>query len=205
MEIEGRQYEEAQGEDGKGETRREIWNRPSPLPFEGAQPYGHPDQTFDLQPQKMIKFCCSMCTELLQPCPALQHCGLQPTRLLGLWDPPGENTGVGCHAFLQGIFPTRGSNPSLLHLRYWQAGPLSLVRLGSPSAVLSHPVYQKPWANYTVLYSTLFPNFPVLFLSQFLLPKAVVPCPSDINQLCLPPFHVILQLSLISTTEAQAY
>ena len=29
-------------------------------------------------------------------------------------DSPGKNTGVGCHAFLQGIFPTQGSNSSLL-------------------------------------------------------------------------------------------
>ena len=29
--------------------------------------------------------------------------------------PPGKNTGVGCHAFLQGIFPTQGSNPGLPH------------------------------------------------------------------------------------------
>ena len=28
-------------------------------------------------------------------------------------DPPGKNTGVGCHALLQGIFPTQGSNPNL--------------------------------------------------------------------------------------------
>ena len=27
-------------------------------------------------------------------------------------DSPGKNTRVGCHAFLQGIFPTHGSNPS---------------------------------------------------------------------------------------------
>ena len=26
---------------------------------------------------------------------------------------PGKNTGVGCHALLQGIFPTQGSNPAL--------------------------------------------------------------------------------------------
>ena len=32
-------------------------------------------------------------------------------------DSPGKNTGVGCHAFLQGIFPTQGSNPGLLHCR----------------------------------------------------------------------------------------
>ena len=29
-------------------------------------------------------------------------------------DSPGKNTGVVCHALLQGIFPTQGSNPSLL-------------------------------------------------------------------------------------------
>ena len=31
-------------------------------------------------------------------------------------DSPGKNTGVGCHAFLQGIFPTQGSNLRLLGL-----------------------------------------------------------------------------------------
>ena len=29
-------------------------------------------------------------------------------------DSPGKNTGVGCHALLQGIFPTQGSNPGLV-------------------------------------------------------------------------------------------
>ena len=32
-------------------------------------------------------------------------------------DSPGMNTGVGFHAFLQGIFPTQGSNPDLPHCR----------------------------------------------------------------------------------------
>ena len=31
-------------------------------------------------------------------------------------DSPGKNTGVGCHALLQGISPTQGSNPHLLYL-----------------------------------------------------------------------------------------
>ena len=40
------------------------------------------------------------------------------------WSPPGslvhgdssgKHTGVGCHAMLQGIFPTQGSNPGLPH------------------------------------------------------------------------------------------
>ena len=30
---------------------------------------------------------------------------LQPARLLCPWESPGRNTGVGCHALLQGIFP----------------------------------------------------------------------------------------------------
>ena len=39
-------------------------------------------------------------------------------RLLCLWDSLGKNTGVDCHALLQGIFPTQGSpppHPPLLH------------------------------------------------------------------------------------------
>ena len=32
-------------------------------------------------------------------------------------DSPGKNTGVGCHALLQGIFPAQGSNPGLQHCR----------------------------------------------------------------------------------------
>ena len=33
------------------------------------------------------------------------------------WDHPSKNTGVGCHALLQGIFPTQGSNPGIPHCR----------------------------------------------------------------------------------------
>ena len=32
-------------------------------------------------------------------------------------DSPGKNTGVGCHALLQGIFPTQGLNLGLLHYK----------------------------------------------------------------------------------------
>ena len=32
-------------------------------------------------------------------------------------DSPGKNTGVGCHDLLQGIFPTQGLDPGLLHCR----------------------------------------------------------------------------------------
>ena len=47
--------------------------------------------------------------------PTLRPHGLKPARLLCSWDSPGKNTGVGGHSLLQGIFPTQGSNPGLLH------------------------------------------------------------------------------------------
>ena len=37
--------------------------------------------------------------------------------LLCPWNSPGKNTGVGSHSLLQGIFPTWGLNPSLLHCK----------------------------------------------------------------------------------------
>ena len=40
-----------------------------------------------------------------------------PPRLLCPWNFPGKNTGVGSPSLLQGIFPTQGSNPGLLHCR----------------------------------------------------------------------------------------
>ena len=45
---------------------------------------------------------------------SLQPYDLQPTRLLCPWDSPSNNTGVGCYALIQGIFPTQGSNPPSL-------------------------------------------------------------------------------------------
>ena len=44
--------------------------------------------------------------------------GLWPSRLLHPRDFPGKHTGVGCHFLLQGIFPTQGWNPGLLHCRW---------------------------------------------------------------------------------------
>jgi len=44
---------------------------------------------------------------------------------------------VGCHALFQGIFPTQGLNPGLLHFLHWQAGSLPLVPLGKSHLRLS--------------------------------------------------------------------
>ena len=65
-------------------------------------------------------------------------CGLKPTKLLYPWDPPGKNTGMGCHFLLQGIFPTQGLNPSLLSLLHWQVVSLPLEPPGNPIYWESH-------------------------------------------------------------------
>ena len=59
------------------------------------------------------------CLTLCEP----RHCNLSGSSIHG--DSPGKNTGVGCHALLQGIFLTQGSNPGLLHCRqnFLSSGP----------------------------------------------------------------------------------
>ena len=55
---------------------------------------------------------CSVMSDSLRP-----H-GLELARHLCPWGfSPGKKTGMGCHALLQGIFLTQGSNPSLLQCR----------------------------------------------------------------------------------------
>ena len=83
--------------------------------------------------------------KLLQSCPTLQPHGLWSTRLLCPWDSPGKNTGVGCHALLQGIYPTQGSNPCLLCLLHWQAGSLPLAPPGKPS--YHHTTSSNSWST----------------------------------------------------------
>ena len=61
----------------------------------------------------------SVCVCLVaQSCPTLcdpMDCSLPDSSVHG--DSPGKNTGVGCHALLQGIFPVQGWNPGLPHCR----------------------------------------------------------------------------------------
>ena len=53
-----------------------------------------------------------------------------------VWNFPGKNTGVGCHALLQGIFPTQGLNPGLPHCRRILYQP---SHQGSPDSNLPGP------------------------------------------------------------------
>ena len=51
----------------------------------------------------------------------------------------GRNTRVGCHALLQGIFPTQRSDSCLLCLLHFQAGSLPPAPPGKPSLPSSPP------------------------------------------------------------------
>ena len=57
---------------------------------------------------------------------------------LCLWDSPSKNVGVGCHALLQGIFLSQGSNLCLLHCRWIL---LLLSHQGSPSSTLQNYIF----------------------------------------------------------------
>ena len=48
---------------------------------------------------------------------------------------------MGCHALLQGIFPTRGWNLHLSCLLHWQAGSLPLVPPGKPNLFMAGCCY----------------------------------------------------------------
>ena len=103
--------------------------------------------------------CCRLvtksCLTLLQP----MGCSLP--RLIRPWNFSGKDTGLGCHFLFQGIFPTQGSNPCLLH---WQADSLPLNHQGSPPPLfyVVLKIQQLAFWNFLVL----FPS-PYLFLDFF--------------------------------------
>ena len=61
-----------------------------------------------IQPQAVL---CLVMSNSLRP----TVCSLVGSSVHG--DSPGKNTGVGCHALLQGIIPTQGLNPGFPHCR----------------------------------------------------------------------------------------
>ena len=74
----------------------------------------------------VAQLCLSLCDPMDCSPPVSSVCG----------DSPAKNTGGGCHALLQGIFPTQASSPGLLHCR-WILYQLS--HKGSPR-ILSEPL-----------------------------------------------------------------
>ena len=71
---------------------------------------------------KSLQLCQILCNPI--------DCSLPSSSVHG--DSPGKNTGVGCHALLQGIFLTQESNPWVLYLLYLQIGSLPLATPEKP-------------------------------------------------------------------------
>jgi len=71
-------------------------------------------------------------------------CSLPGTSVHG--DSPGKTTGVGCHALLQGIFPTQGLNPGLPHCRQ---SLFCLSHQGSPRTLewVAYPFSRGPFQS----------------------------------------------------------
>ena len=82
---------------------------PGRLPSTGSHRVGH-DWSDLAAAAAVVKLC--MCAKSFQSYPTLCNPMDYPTRLLCPLDSPGKNTGVGCHALLQFVFPTQGSNLS---------------------------------------------------------------------------------------------
>ena len=75
-------------------------------------------ESFPAHPTPSFGFIFFLCArpKSLRSCPTLCDTvdgSPQGSSVFG--DSPGRNTGVGCHALLQGIFPTQGLNLDLLH------------------------------------------------------------------------------------------
>ena len=86
----------------------------------------------------MPRLCVCVCLAT-QSCPTACNPMDCSPRCLCRWNFPGNNTGVGCHFLLLGIFLTQGSNLCLL---LWQVeDSLLLSHLGSPPLHILFPNY----------------------------------------------------------------
>ena len=89
-----------------------------------------------------------MCAKLLRLWPTL--CGTMvcsPPSSSVHGDSPDKNTEVGCHALLQGIFLTQGSNWQLLCFLHWQTDSLPLVphKFTSVQSLSLVQLFETPW------------------------------------------------------------
>ena len=76
----------------------------------------------DLLYCRQILYCLTLCDPMDGSLPGFSVHGILQAK----------NTGVGCHALLQRIFPTQRSNPHLSCLLHWQADSLPLAPPGKP-------------------------------------------------------------------------
>ena len=107
-----------------GPSSQEYWSGllcppPGDLPNPGIEPRSPALQADSLPSEPPGKpIIPHAAAKLLQSCETFcnpMDCSLPGSSVHG--DSLGKNTGAGCRALLQGIFPTQGSNPHLPHCR----------------------------------------------------------------------------------------
>ena len=84
-----------------------------------------------------------------------------------LWASPGKNTGVGCLAFLQGIFLIQRYKLCLVYLLHRQTGSLPLALPGKPLFLLQNSWTKSQGREKVVNYTDLHPN------TEYFLPHSV--------------------------------
>ena len=118
----------------------------------------------------------------------------KPSRLLCSWNFPSKNIGVGYHFLLQGIFPTQGLNPPLLH---WLLDTLPLSHLGNPEPA-GKPLLQIKWEAQSLSSPPLNHGFHDLHCTQehksypeghYLKPLLELPFPGILNNKQKTPWY----------------
>ena len=110
----------------------------------------------------MLCFLCLVAQSGLTLC-YLMDCSPPGSSVHG--DSPSKNTGVACHALLQGLIPTQGLNPSLLHCRLillpseppgkpknTRVGCLSLLQVNFLTQDLNQGLLHCRWILYQLSY-----------------------------------------------------
>ena len=85
-------------------------------------------------------------------------------------DSPGKNTGAGCHALLQGIFPAQGSRPGVPHCRRIPPGQPKNTGVGIPSLLRESDNQESIWGLLNprqILYQLSYQGSPLLLLFSF--------------------------------------
>ena len=108
-----------------------------PAPSSPCRPLPFPERVScllcDRADPSTARVCVCVCAQLLQSCPTLcdpMDCSPPGSSVHG--DSAGRNSGVGCHALLEGIFLTQGSNLRLLCLLHCRQFIHQLSYPGSP-------------------------------------------------------------------------
>ena len=90
---------------------------------------------------------------------------LWPHGLYSPWNSPGQNTGEGSLSLLQGIFPSQGSNPGLLHCRQilyqlsHKGSPRILEWVAYPSS--SGSSWPRNWTGVSCIAGGFFTNWAI--------------------------------------------